>query len=86
MTAKQSAVKRYVVRLSSIERDRLDAVIQKGKAAARQVLKARILLKADASDAGEGWSDQGIAERWTPASTPSRAPVSNWSRVTSKPR
>lgn len=62
MTAKQSAVKKYVVKLSSDERDRLDALIQKGKAPARQVLKARILLKADASDAGEGWSDQRIAE------------------------
>ena len=29
---------------------------------ARQVLKARILLKADASELGEGWSDERIAE------------------------
>ena len=41
---------------------RLNALIQKGKAAARQVLKARILLKADASEAGEAWSDGQIAE------------------------
>ena len=62
MTAKQSAVKKYVVRLSSDERDRLNGLIQKGKGPARQVLKARILLKADASEQGEGWSDQRIAE------------------------
>ena len=62
MTAKQSAVKKYIVRLSAEERAQLNALIQKGKAPVRQVLKARILLKADASDAGEGWSDPRIAE------------------------
>ena len=62
MTAKQPAVKRYIVRLSADEREHLNALIQKGKAPARQLLKARILLKADASEAGEGWSDSRIAE------------------------
>ena len=62
MTAKQPAVKKYVVKLSACERDWLTALIQKGKAPVRQVLKARILLKADASEAGEGWSDSRIAE------------------------
>jgi len=33
-----------------------------GTSPARQVLKARILLKADASEAGEAWSDGQIAE------------------------
>jgi transposase len=55
----QAGVKRYVVRLSVAERERLDTLIQTGKRAARQVLKARILLKAD--EAGEGWSDSQIA-------------------------
>ena len=62
MTAKQSSVKRYIVRLTAEERERLNALIQKGKAPARQLLKARILRKADASEAGEGWSDGRIAE------------------------
>ena len=61
MTAKQPAVKKYVVKLSADERERLDALIQKGKSPARQVLKARVLLKADASAAGEAWSDSRIA-------------------------
>ena len=43
------------------ERERLNVLIQKGKAPARQQLKARILLKADASEAGEAWSDSEIA-------------------------
>ena len=80
MTAQQPAVKKYIVKLSAEERDRLDALIQKGKAPARQLLKARILLKADASTAGEAWSDSRMPRRWTPASTPSPAPVSNWWR------
>ena len=62
MTAKQPAVKQYIVKLSAEERKRLAALIQKGKAPARQILKARILLKAEASEAGEAWSDSQIAE------------------------
>ncbi len=61
MTAKQTAVKKYVVKLSDEERERLNTLIQKGKHRARQLVKARILLKADASEAGEGWSDSEIA-------------------------
>jgi poly-gamma-glutamate capsule biosynthesis protein CapA/YwtB (metallophosphatase superfamily) len=60
--AKQSAVKRYIVTLSADERKRLNTLIQKGTSPARQVLKARILLKADASEAGEAWSDSRIGE------------------------
>ena len=61
VTAKQSAVKRYVVKLSDEEREQLNTLIHKGKHRAGQLLKARILLKADASEAGEGWSDSQIA-------------------------
>jgi hypothetical protein len=57
-----TAVKRYIVTPSADERERLNALIQKGTGPARQVLKARILLKADASEAGEAWSDGEIAE------------------------
>ena len=53
MTAKQPAVKKYIVSLSTDERDRLNALIQKGKSPARQVLKARILPKVDALQVGE---------------------------------
>ena len=62
MTAKQSAVKKYIVTLSDDERERLDTLIQKGKAAARQLLRARILLKADISEVGEAWSDGRIVK------------------------
>jgi transposase len=60
MAAKEIPVKRYVVRLSGEERQQLEALIRKGKGPARRLLKARILLKADVSVAGEGWSDSRI--------------------------
>jgi transposase len=65
MAVENSAVKKYVVRLSAAERQRLKALIGKGKNPARRLLKARILLKADVSNAdvsnaGEGWSDSEI--------------------------
>src|SRR5215813_2595137 len=60
MAAKEISVKRYVVRLSADEREQLQALIRKGKSSAKRLLKARILLKADVSEAGEGWSDSRI--------------------------
>ena len=61
MTAKQAGVKKYIVKLSDEERDRLNTLIHKGKHRAGQLVRARILLKADASETGEGWSDSQIA-------------------------
>jgi len=60
MAARENSVKKYVVRLSGEERERLEALLRKGKSPAQRLLKARILLKADVSDAGEGWSDSEI--------------------------
>ena len=60
MAGKDIAVKRYVVRLSADEREQLETLIRKGKSPAQRLLKARILLKADISDAGDGWSDSKI--------------------------
>jgi hypothetical protein len=59
---KEIAVEKYVVRLSADEREKLTVLIRAGKRPARLLTKARILLKADASTAGEGWSDSRIAE------------------------
>src|SRR6201993_2034133 len=60
MARKEISVKKYVVRLSNEERQQLETLIRKGKGPARRLLKARILLKADVSDAGGGWSDNKI--------------------------
>src|SRR3977135_192341 len=62
MAGKAISVKKYVVRLSVEEREQLEALIRKGKSAAQRLMKARILLKADVSEAGEGWSDNQIIE------------------------
>ena len=62
MAVKEIAVKKYVVKLSEAERDYLQTLINKGKSPAKRLLKARILLKADASEHGEGWSDGRIVE------------------------
>ena len=61
MAGKEIAVKKYVVRLNADERERLSEFIRSGKRSAQLLTKARILLKADVSDAGEGWSDSKIA-------------------------
>ena len=61
MAKKEIAVKKYVVKLSAEERDRLEAMVRGGKTSAQIVTRARILLKADASEGGEGWSDSAIA-------------------------
>ncbi|MEE3500198.1 helix-turn-helix domain-containing protein [Acidiphilium acidophilum] len=61
MTAKQHGLKKYIVRLRDDERAQLNALIGKGKHSAQKLLRARILLKADASEAGPGWPDRDIA-------------------------
>jgi hypothetical protein len=61
MAGKDITVKKYVVRLSPVERARLVSLIGKGKSPARRQLKARIWLKADVLDASEG-SDGKIVE------------------------
>ena len=61
MATREIAVKKYVVKLSLDERERLETMIHNGKHPAQRLTKARILLKADAGEAGEGWSDSQIA-------------------------
>ena len=62
MSAREIAVKKYVVTLSTEERERLQTLIRSGKHSARKLMRARILLKADASQAGHAWSDSQIAD------------------------
>jgi hypothetical protein len=54
--------KKWVVELERKERDELTDMINKGRAAAKKILKARILLKADEGPFGQGWSDKRIIE------------------------
>lgn len=52
--------KKYVVALSGDERTYLLDLTQKGHAAAKQLTRARILLKADTTPEEGGWSDAEI--------------------------
>ena len=54
--------KKYIVTLTEAERQMLQAMLSKGKASARKLVHARILLKADARAGGPNWSDDAIAE------------------------
>ncbi len=55
-------MKKYKVTLTTEERQELQELIAAGKAAAKKLTHARILLKADAADGGPAWSDGQIAE------------------------
>ena len=55
-------MKKFKVTLTSDERQSLRDLIAAGKAAARKLTHARILLKADASDDGLHWPDWKIAD------------------------
>jgi len=54
--------KQYIVTLTEEERQMLREMVSRGKAAARKLMHARILLKADASPGGPAWRDDAIAE------------------------
>jgi len=56
--------KRYVVELTAEERQQLMNLVSKGKTLARKIQHAQILLKADQSARGPGWTDQRIAEAY----------------------
>jgi transposase len=53
---------KYIVTLTAEEREQLQALTQAGRLAARTLKHAWILLKADASPSGPGWSDSAIRE------------------------
>ena len=80
MVWKEIAVKKYVVRLSAEERAQLNELIRKGKRSAQLLTKARILLKADVSELGEGWSDSRIAVALDTSIVLSSGPDASWSR------
>jgi len=54
--------KKYVVRLEPQEREQLQKLVSTGKGAARKLTHARILLQADVSQQGPGWTDKQIAQ------------------------
>jgi hypothetical protein len=55
-------MKKYTVTLTAEERQQLQGLITAGKAAAKKLAHARILLKADAAEGGPGWDDRRSAD------------------------
>jgi len=53
---------KYIVRLTAEERTQLTELISTGRRAAVVLTRARMLLKADASEGGPDWRDGEIAE------------------------
>ena len=54
--------KKYVVELTKEERRSLRQLVSSGKATARKLTHARILLKADSTAAGPDWPDSKISQ------------------------
>ena len=54
--------KKYLVTLTTEERDRLTGLVSAGKRSALTITRARILLKADQADGGPAWDDARIAD------------------------
>ena len=54
--------KKFIVELDGAERERLNALISKGKAPAKTILNARVLLQADQAEDGPGWLDAQIVK------------------------
>ena len=52
---------KYAVKLPEPERAHLRTLLGQGTAPARQLTRARILLKANQGDGGPGWTDAAIA-------------------------
>ena len=56
------AKKKYIVSLTSSEREVLEKLTTTGKAPAYKVNHARILLKADTNQVDGGWTDESISQ------------------------
>ena len=54
--------KKHVVQLTADDREQCRERIRCGTAPARSIMHAQVLLKADASPEGPGWTDAAIAE------------------------
>lgn len=55
-------MKRYIITLTAEEHQDFHDLIAAGKAAAKKLAHARIVLKADAAEGGPAWPDRRIAE------------------------
>ena len=57
--------KKYVITLPTDEREQLEQLVSKSKAAARTLIRAWVLLKADAAPGGPAWTDELIQQTFS---------------------
>jgi hypothetical protein len=57
--------KKYIITLTTDERQHLEQLVSRGKAAARTLSRAWILLKADATPPGPAWTDELIHQTFS---------------------
>jgi hypothetical protein len=55
-------MKKYIVKLSKDEHDKLRKLIKSGRGPSRMFTRARILLKADEGEHGPSWGDEKISD------------------------
>ena len=60
-SGRSSMQKKYRVKLTEEERAECEAVLAKLSAKSQKARRAKMLLKADESDAGPGWTDERVA-------------------------
>jgi hypothetical protein len=53
---------KYIVRLESAERERLQNLVDEGRGSKTMRQRARVLLKADQAEGAAGWTDDRVAE------------------------
>lgn len=58
----KSRNKKYIITLTDEERQYLQKKIRSGREGVRKITRARILLKADQSEAGPAWTDNQISQ------------------------
>ena len=56
--------KKYIVKLPPEERQALEALVNRGRVAARKMKRAWILLQADSGPEGSSWSDEQIQQAY----------------------
>ena len=56
------AKKKYIISLTTEERETLEQFTTTGKAPAYKMNHARILLKADTNQEGGGWTDEALSQ------------------------
>jgi len=61
--------KRYVVRLSGVEREQLEGLVKRGRWAAYRRRHAQVLLQADEGERGSGANSPTVCMRGLPGGT-----------------